>query len=345
MSKPYINVTQKEIDSWIELNSYHGIENIASMTGRNHKTIRFWFKKAGFQWDTHLYRKYTKLQIEGIHQEYMGDSNISLLSICRKYSITQGGLLKRFEKYGLATKDMYTVSHKKINDDFFSSIDSEIKAYLLGFFVADGHIERRDDCNTYCLKVGIARKDIEILDLFNKYVANNQCKISLPKSKPNMCSIGIHSRQIGEDLKLLGYDNRKTYTSNSLPDIDRDLMRHFVRGYFDGDGSITLYKRTRGWNRRFNLCAFSPQILDEIVSLMPLRGGKVYRRSEEDVEKLIQGKRAFFKGGCSIDICDCINLVCIYDYLYKDSTYSLKRKHDKFKLTINTMKKTNSYAI
>ena len=51
--------------------------------------------------------------------------------------------------------------------------------------------------------------------------------------------IDINSTKICNDLVNLGIGYRKTYKELHIPKIKQELVRHFIRGYFDGDGTIT----------------------------------------------------------------------------------------------------------
>ena len=119
----------------------------------------------------------------------------------------------------------------KLNKDFFKVIDDEYKAYILGFIYADGYIESNERTLTF----NINKKDIDIL---NKIKLYTECENEIKKSSTKNC-IRLHlcSKELVEDLKVLGVVRNKT-NKISFPEIDFTLMRHFLRGYFDGDGHV-----------------------------------------------------------------------------------------------------------
>lgn len=277
-----------------------------------------------------LGQKFSDKEIVDIYNEYVSNDNITLLSVCHKNNIAQQNIRKRFKRLRLKTKPPYIVSHKPINDFFFNNIDSEIKAYLLGFFAADGHIEKRDYASGYALKISISKKDREILELYQYHIANNEVKIREDITKPTLCQITIHSKQIGEDLKRLGYDNRKTYTSYSLPNISEKFMNHFIRGYIDGDGCVYYQKLKKGANRYLDISAYNPSILDSIVLKFPKLVGKIRRTFVKNIDRIVVGNVAHFKQGATIRISDKASLQIIYHYLYNDAIYFLKRKQQNF---------------
>ncbi len=119
------------------------------------------------------------------------------------------------------------------DDNYFSNIDTPEKAYLLGWIASDGHIS----IGAFC--VAIHQKDIEILQLFQKFI----CKdipiriFTTPTSK--LCSYTISSKQISSDIcRHLQIKPRKKSDVVKFPNLPDDLVWHFIRGYFEGDGSV-----------------------------------------------------------------------------------------------------------
>jgi len=322
-------VTYQDIKRWIKLNEKYSILEISKIVKRNNSIIYKKFKKIGYKPKKVLFndirRTFSDGKIIKIYKEYISDNNISINYLSKKYKTTWNTLYKRFHLLFLPTKDIQTVCHNyNINHNFFSKIDSEIKAYLLGFFAADGHVRKLKDINSFSLSINIHHKDSEILNLFNKYIANNKLKFY---SNKNQLNINIASKQIGLDLLKLGYNNRKTYTCKSLPKIPKKWMRHFIRGYFDGDGHISLYKysikcRTY-YTKQFNICAFNKIILKKISNYFPKNIKFYYSKKRKDKINLI-----IIQGTRSLNV--------IYKFLYRNAKFYLKRKKDTFKMAIKT---------
>lgn len=213
--------------------------------------------------------------------------------------------------------------------NFFSVIDSEIKAYILGLFASDGHIEKRS-YGSYTLKWDIQRRDQELLHLINEYVGNNTYNVFHLKDR-EISGISITSKQIGEDLSKLGYDNRKTHTCRSLPRIQDDMMKHFLRGYFDGDGCICVNKAKQGYNRFFSISSGHPEVLNEILPYLPIDNKSYIKTSD----KLFGSKIV----DCSVlSIHNRHDIENIFHYLYDNSNFFLKRKYEKFCLAKLTAK-------
>lgn len=132
---------------------------------------------------------------------------------------------------------------KTMRHDYFDSIDSSVKAYILGFFMADGTIEINQS-NRYCIRFIQKESDAAVLRLI-------QAEIS-PESKMGIITRGtkvyhrlsITSTQIAEALMAMGLNPRKTYENFKLPSIPLKFERDMIRGYFDGDGTAGVYIHT-----------------------------------------------------------------------------------------------------
>lgn len=142
-------------------------------------------------------------------------------------------------KYGRNHERKYS-----LNEQYFDSIDNEEKAYILGFICADGFIDVVNQRLVFILqtldedimlKIANAMGSNALIKRFIKQSSFNYGKREFYHSKIEFCSKIFTDRLIE-----MGLDNSKTYSLNSsimnyVPEI---FIRDFIRGYFDGDGSI-----------------------------------------------------------------------------------------------------------
>jgi len=136
------------------------------------------------------------------------------------------------------------------NENYFQIIDTEAKAYFLGFIFADGSIYIRPRKNSIekAFRINLAEIDKHILEFFQKELGHSAnlsfisgTEFTSPVNKKvytrkNQYALSISSLTFVNHLINLGLGNRKTYMELSIPSIPEDLMPHFIRGYFDGDG-------------------------------------------------------------------------------------------------------------
>jgi hypothetical protein len=255
---------------------------------------------------------------------------LSIQKIAKKRNVSAYSVYKSLKKAGVVRDLSKSHIKKSINENFFSDINSEEKAYFLGFLYADGSITHN------CFKLTLHPKDEEILNKF-KLSLNSNHKMILDRGFYPRFS--ITNKKIYEDLIKLGCGHRKSLTlkfpsENQVPSY---LLNHFVRGFFDGDGSVnfTINKKygyiqwivTFTSSLEFNLDLqqkLAHRIDDKFLDL------KLYK--EKDNEKI-----CYFQVGGTSDS----RIKKIYEFLYKDSSVFLSRKKSKFEEIINLIHERN----
>ena len=141
----------------------------------------------------------------------------------------------------LVRNNIPIIIQPKINreqkDNYFDVIDSEHKAYWLGFIFADGNVYKNQ------LSLEVQEKDIDLLKQF-KQDLNLNSKISIRhRENTNMCYIRMTSPHLCETLAKYGIVPNKTEITKHLPKIDLQWLPHFLRGLIDGGGWITQDKQ------------------------------------------------------------------------------------------------------
>lgn len=144
------------------------------------------------------------------------------------------GIQQRASKIG--------VSYLFYNDKYFNCIDSKEKAYWLGFMCADGYVTSD---NRFGMELSIG--DINHMQLFLDSLEYNG-KIRTRNRDNNMsCQFQIKSSKLYNDLVKCGVTRNKT-ENLSFPKehiLPKELHPHFIRGFFDGDGSFVFYEYER----------------------------------------------------------------------------------------------------
>jgi hypothetical protein len=145
-------------------------------------------------------------------------------------------LCRKFREVGVEVKKS---RYAGFNESYFEKIDSPDKAYFLGLFYADGN--NFEKVNK--VSINLVEEDSYIIELFKKYINSTH---PLSKTKPPkehhkvQRVIQIYSKKMSQDLHNLGCVNAKslilTFPSEEI--VPKELQSHFIRGYFDGDGSI-----------------------------------------------------------------------------------------------------------
>lgn len=212
-----------------------------------------------------------------------------------------------------------------VNQFYFSKIDNEWKAYWLGFLYADGSIThtKRNGKRKDCMALSLANQDkSHLIKLQDSLQTDSPIKDSVVKLNGNeyCCSrLIINNRQIVEDLIKLGCPPRKSLTLQfpSYDIVPKHLMKHFIRGYFDGDGCI--YININKKQVRFNMVG-TQEFLNGLLDFLNEEIGI-------DKFKLRQKGKAF-----SYQVGNINQIFKIYQYLYKDVNIYLDRKFKKFNI-------------
>lgn len=260
------------------------------------------------------------MDYEQIYLEEHVKNGLTYSQIREKYNIPRGTWDYHIRK---------TLGYKndgrkyRANDDFFDIIDSEIKAYLLGFLYADGYISSDG-------RIGILlnEKDIEIMNLIRNFLApNSEIKhINYQNFKRDpQIKLRFQSKQLYKRLQEFGFTTDKTHHNcEILSKIPEDFKRHFIRGYCDGDGSIRFVKNYNKNNTSYwaslgiVFCNGVPKILEEINEYFKLPNGIKQRKNWYTL--------SFYKK-------EHVKYIC--ELLYNDCTYYLKRKYDAAINSIN----------
>lgn len=158
-------------------------------------------------------------------------NGVSMSELVVKYSLHRSTLQKILLRYNV--KLHKNKSKIKCDKNFFSVYSKE-SCYWAGFILADGNL--RVDRNSLQLKLSKIDKD----HLYS-FLKDIKCdNLSLVKEYNDYVSLTIHLDEFKNDLiNNFGITPNKTLTADISNKIPMDMLIHFIRGYFDGDGSIT----------------------------------------------------------------------------------------------------------
>jgi hypothetical protein len=220
----------------------------------------------------------------------------------------------------------------KFNEDFFETIDSEHKAYFLGFIYADGSLVNNSISYRYKLNLKLHKKDNHILEEFIKCI-DGDMNIWYNK-KRNMCEISLSGKKIVNDLMNKGVLPNKTFTVQ-YPVIDESLERHFLRGYFDGDGCIRVSTDKRDGNQRGDL-----RIVGGSVDMINKINQRMNYLFGTNINKLYGPKNKEYK---FIGWAGMSDIEKIYHGFYNESNLFLNRKKSIFDEVIRLIKYKEKY--
>lgn len=163
------------------------------------------------------------------------NNNIPAKQIGRLYGCSYGAILRQLDKWGIERHERPN-SIYKLNSHYFDNIDTEHKAYWYGFLFADGHVND---------KVVMLTLQIGDKDMIEAYAKDLETDIPISYVKDNAVGLNIACKTMCNSLLEKGFNHRKSYDADIreiasyVPD---ELVHHFIRGMFDGDGCVAVYK-------------------------------------------------------------------------------------------------------
>ena len=205
------------------------------------------------------------------------------------------------------------------DEDYFKTIDNEHKAYWLGFIAADGCVKKNSKLNME-LSIALSSADRDhLLKLRNDLKYDGEVKDYVSKHNKGYSRLLITNGPIGYDLMNLGVQPNKSLTKKFENfKVPSELLRHFVRGYFDGNGCITHTFRNNGAIAyKINVCSTESMLraLEYVLGREPRKLDKRHKDDKDNYQLCIGGRHQVKKA---------------LDYMYMDADIYLQRKYDKY---------------
>ena len=218
------------------------------------------------------------------------------------------------------------------NADFFKRIDNEQKAYWLGFLYADGCVT---NLSVYSLRLSLQARDAEHIEKFRQIICP-EAKIERYMARETVSGREFpaaraifNCKELVENLIDLGcYPDKTEIISFPYDKMPPRLYRHFLRGYFDGDGNVQLTKKLRVKPYcSFRLCGASLEMMLELQDMLVNSAGIAKNSITED-KRASRNHLYTFQNSARKDVKN------IYEYLYKGATVWLPRKREKIEQSL-----------
>jgi hypothetical protein len=253
--------------------------------------------------------------IKNIIKEYEHDL-VSCSYLSQKYNYSKTSILRLLKRNNISIRDNNFYKTNKHNLHYFDKIDTSDKSYWLGFLYADGCISK----NTISIK--LSEKDIShLLKFKNSLDSENKIFVGTNKNgygKGNsFCQFAITNKELAETLISYGVFRNKSKTLE-YPNIDEIFFKDFIRGYFDGDGSVYYYIGKK-YNYIYSSISFTgtKNLLEWILKVIPIQTNcKIHKYKNKNIYDLKIGGTNKVKE--------------FYNYIYENSELYLDRKKNKF---------------
>lgn len=268
----------------------------------------------------YLFTEEQKKLICDLYEEYG-----STVKVGEKFGVGHKVIAKVLKEFGIAR----TAASKRkyaLNEHYFDEIDTPNKAYIFGFLMADG-------CNNKSkstISMSLEEKDKEILDKIRMEIGSERPlefidytnKHDFGYTYKNQYRLLMFSIHMCEVLEQYGMIPNKSLIAE-FPVLPASLVKHFIRGLFDGDGSVyrSKYKKTRNSYQHtltitstFSMCEKLVEIVEREVKI----NCHIYDASNRNgITKVftISGKNQIKK---------------FMDWMYQDADLFLQRKYNRY---------------
>lgn len=266
---------------------------------------------------------FTQIESDDIKQMYL--NGYSSVYIGNKYGVCHKVILKHLKKLNITINQRLSMSKYNLNENYFDIIDTPNKAYILGFLYADGY----NNLSKCTISISLQEDDVDILNKMKDELCSNReleyidysNKHDFGYNYKNQYRLRVFSAHMCSTLNDIGMVQNKSLILK-FPNISYELYKHFIRGYFDGDGSYCGYYTKS--NKFQPLITFTStnemckSIKNVLSNELNIPCGNIYDAScHNGVTKVlsISGKN---------------QVKLVLDWLYEDADMFLERKYQKF---------------
>ena len=240
------------------------------------------------------------------------EMGISPKLLATKYNMCKDSVYKIARDRG-KNREKITCRKYTFNYDFFNEIKTERQAYWLGFITADGFIKQ----NSVVLKLS-GKDKTHLLKLQYDIEDNSHIIQGIEKEIYPFARLCLTHKNIVNDLYGLNVAKQKTSNEKFPFQIPGELYRHYIRGYFDGDGTLYIITNKKSKNESivFSICCANLEFLSDIQNILikecHISKNQIYNKDKKGLYILQYGGNK----QCS-RICN---------YLWEDTNIYLPRK-------------------
>jgi hypothetical protein len=215
------------------------------------------------------------------------------------------------KRLGIHQQDRIKLKRYALNLEYFENIDTPEKAYIIGLLYADGCNTRRG------LQIALAEEDKEVIEFVKSQLGASNALRFVPAARvtwKNKWELNITSMKLSRQLTAVGIHPDKSLTIKFPSWLSDNLMSHFIRGYFDGDGSI--WQSGKSFSVAFSSGSL-PFIKELHKVLLDQSGANLnyYKHSSNNGNSIQSSKQE--------------TVGKVLTYLYNDSPFSMERKRKK----------------
>lgn len=266
--------------------------------------------------------KFTEEQLLDIKQSYLAGE--STVKIGQRYGTSHQPILKALKRMNIERTPSKFNRKYSLNETYFDIIDNPNKAYILGLLYADGS----NNISKSTISISLQEEDGYLLEAIR-----NEMQSDKPLEYLDYSNKHDYGYNYKNQYRLLLFSSHMCHTLNNLgmmpnkslklevPNLRQDLYPHFIRGYFDGDGSLCVRHTADGLFRSITTITSTEKFCRKIQSIIKesidIPCGNIYDAS--------------CKNGITrvLTISGRIQNQKFHEWIYKDADLYLQRKREK----------------
>ncbi len=303
------------------------LSEIAKMYGTTYSSVHLYMKHLNLPTNKNIITKekpagykIRKIDLpkEKLYELYY-EQKLSLQKIGKLYGKPREYIHRRMNIYGFksrtksdawkhrGTEDMY-----KINENFFDNWTNKM-AYVLGIILTDGNVGTDNG------HISISMKEDDHLKKIKKMLhAGHPVRYD---KQIDLYTLGFTRGNMADSLLKLGITSKKSLKVN-FPDVPDQFLSHFIRGVFDGDGSVFFEPRCKKSPLRVSFTSGSKTFITALESKLHSHAGL----RKKNIYNLHRVRTSYYMRYCHTD---CLEF---FDYIYEgaDESMRLERKYQKF---------------
>lgn len=220
---------------------------------------------------------YTKEQEEIVLDCYVNQKRG--LNYCKSQAKVSLATLNQILKDNNITKRTYAEAAVESNQNRalyknkeYFDIQSPNMAWILGFLAADGYISKKDNA----ISLGLSIVDKEILERIRKEIEiENPIHDFTSRQGFDYSELSWTCKEHKMALAKYHIVPKKTFILEPPFELDKKYWLDYVRGYFDGDGSVNFIEvngKKHYTALRWQVCSATPSILEFILDVLESYG-------------------------------------------------------------------------
>lgn len=235
----------------------------------------------------------------------------STREIAKLYKISATAILNFLKKKNINRRSPNR--DYEFDENFLDNINTPEKSYIIGLFLSGGSVRKNSIC------ISLVESDIDVLIKIKKLFKTDKPINIRKKTKEthnNIVTLELSSSHMIKSVKKFGIIKNKTFLIKFPKNINPLFYSDFIRGYFDGHGSISFDKK----NKNFRVAITGTSIFCAALKNIIIKELNI----DTSLQNCKNKKLKTYTLGGNIKVKKFLN------FLYKDTELYIERKRKQY---------------